>query len=585
MAFCISCGTSLSEDEKFCSVCGTPVDPATETTEIAPVQSKTENIKAFAGDVFGKVKDVSVDVAGKVKDVSVDVAGKVKDVSSDVAGSVMNNGIDKGVEKIKEKTTGAVKKFFLKNFIIPVVVAFVVCIGAAVILGGNKATSGGKYDTVRHFISYVSGDGEAKLTLDGKKEAKVEGNISSPQKSYNGKVMAFIATEDGGDYSDGATLYIYNGKLKKIADDVFRFQLANNGKSIAYTTDYEDGSYSLNLWNGGKSKSISKSLGGEFCISPNGKTVGYTEYDDGDYESFVWKNKAKSLGKDTKIIAVSDNYRYVYYQKNNNTYVQKGLKSDKKVKLGDGINTLNFNKSMSECFYNDGSKAKIIAKAKEVKPLKDNGNIINIRYGATAAIGNNIRYSVSSFKNCFYSDGDTIYRITSKFEAEKIAKGEIPQLRKDGKTIFFVKGSGNNGKIYKINGRKSGAEPKLIVSDDNEPVTFTVTDDGHGIYFINSDSEVFYQRGKGKAKQLGESDRNTLYTLYKGNRLYWVEDNELRTSKSGGKAKNVGNFEGDILYAYADPKGVYVYSNDKNTSYIYFSKNGKKFDLISETDS
>jgi hypothetical protein len=110
-----------------------------------------------------------------------------------------------------------------------------------------------------------------------------------------------------------------------------------------------------------------------------------------------------------------------------------------------------------------------------------------------------------------------------------------------------------------------------------------MTSNGKAVYYYNSDDEVYYQRGKGKSKLIGESDGGS-FDIYKGKTLYWVEDGELKRSKSGGKAKTVGDFDGDVDYIFIEYKFIEAHTSDDDDSFLYLSKNGKKFELVSESN-
>jgi hypothetical protein len=424
--------------------------------------------------------------------------------------------------------------------------------------------------------------------------------------------MAFIYTEEG-EYG-GGELHLFDGKkkIKKIAEEVYDVKISDNGKAIAYLSEPEMDedtymtTYTLNLYKGGKSKVIESGVSTEFCISPNGKTVGYTiaEYEEQDeddedyysgsgdysYESFVWKGKSKSVGKDTQIIAVSDNYKYIYYVKNDNYYAQKKLNTDKKIKLGDSVESLRFNSDMSQCFYSEEGKAKIVSKAKEINSLKDSGSLmtpsdITVKRESTDKYS---RYGIANFKDTFYTTYDTVYHIDNKLQATKVIKCDGAYLGKNAKTVFYIKDPGQNGEIYKINGKKENAEPTLLVSDEYEPSSFVVTDNGKGIYYANDDDEIYYQRGTGKSKQVGELEEGDYLdktNLYKGKYLYWVEDAEVKRVKGSGNSKTVGNFYGDVTGVYCALDYINVSSTDDGEDYEYLSTNGKKFELQSTTEN
>jgi hypothetical protein len=615
MTFCSSCGSKIGDGEKFCSSCGTLVVTAAENSP--PANEKTSPVNENVFPITENVSPINENTSPITENFSPVTENTAPiptppPVTQNPPPANRNNGGD-NFSKTVDDTLNKIKKLDFKKILKPAIAVVAAIIVICVLI---NLVIGNKYEEQKHSILAFENDGVYTFFLDGKEKAKFDvddGSITKRVVSFNAKSSAFIYCEDSID-SNGE-LYLFDGKkkIKKIDEEVYDLAISENGKSIAYLTEQERDSdtglttYTLKLYKSGKSKVVADGVSDNFCLSPNGKTVGYTvkEYESNEdededtsswsydyeysYESFVWKGKAKSIGKDTEIIAVADNYKYVYYSKNDNTYAQKKLKSDKKIKLGDNVSSLTFNKKMDECFYSEDGKAKIVSKAKEVFSLKDSGDLIApaVIPVKGEALDNYVRYGVSNFKNTFYYDGDTVYFISKKFEASKVAKCDDALLDKDGKTIFYLKDAGSRGEIYKINGKQENAEPRLLVSDANEPSDFMITENGKGVYYSNYDGEIYYQKGTGKSKQIGEYDiddisyYNLQSSLYKGKYIYWIEDGELKRAKGSGKAKTIGNFDGDVKTVICIMNLVQVAADDDEDYYTYLSKNGKKFELLS----
>jgi hypothetical protein len=446
-----------------------------------------------------------------------------------------------------------------------------------------------KYTQAKKGSFIFSLDGETVFISSKGDRTTFDGESRNTGSSMDGTKAAFaVADEYGQEY----TLYYSDGGVpKKVADgENIRFSLAASGKALAYATwDDGDDSYAestLYVYSGGKSTKIAGSAAAySISISPDGKTVAYIgNYDDGDgdFTAYIWNGKSSDAGKNKTPVAVGDGGKYFYYRNRDGVlFVQKGTRDDTKQRLGNGEAHL-FNRDLSQVIFGHDDRSYISVKGGERQGLS--GMFYSFASPAgtgVAASGDSNIAGVSSFANTFYLSGNNnmnvntnIVRITGKYETETVVRsidgGAF--LADDGKTLLYIK----NNDAYKINGMRSGAEG-VKLADDVE--SFVAAPNGGAIYYIDEDGELFYQKGTGKPKSLGDADTMS-YALFEGKTLYFVEDGELN-SATGDKVDSSGfrGIDDDIRYVYASNHWVIVYDEDYSS---YASFDGKRFELTNE---
>lgn len=446
-----------------------------------------------------------------------------------------------------------------------------------------------KYTKTKNGTFIYSLDGETVFISSKGDRAAFDGSNRNLSSSIDGASAAFaIADEDMQEY----TLYYSDGGApKKVADgENIRFSIAASGKAVAYATwDDGDDSYAestLYIYSGGKSAKIAGGASAySFCISPDGKTVAYIgNYDDEDrdFTAYIWNGKSSEAGKNKTPAAVSDGGKYFYYRNRDGVlFAQKGTRDDTKQRLGNG-EAQAFNRDLSQVIFDHDGKAYISVKGGERQGLS--GRFYNFVAPANTGVAVNdsaVIFGVSSFADTFYVSGSNnmnastnIVRITGKYGTETVARsidgGAF--LADGGKTLFYIK----NNDAYKINGMRSGADGVKLADDVDSLV---VAPGGGAIYYIDEDGELFYQKGTGKPKSLGDAESMS-YGLFEEKTLYFIEDGELRAA-TGDKVTSSGfrGIDDDVVSVYAYKYMVIVYTDDYSS---YASFDGKRFELTNE---
>ncbi len=495
------------------------------------------------------------------------------------------------VVKPVEKQPLGLDKF--KKFIKPLIAIIAVIILVSLVWNIFKPS---KYEAYKGVVDLFQSDDQVVIKQNGKAKIVVDGILYNQQTCLDGIKTAFLVQEEEGSNSnDGYTLYLFDQSLKRVADSVFSFQLSSNGDAVAFTTEVDKGIGELCLYSKGKISTIHSEFNAsnDFVISPDGSTVAYSNIDEDDkLIGYYYDGKEKELGKDIIPIAVSNGAKYVYYSKNDKLYVQKGDKSDTKESLGDEFEIYAFNKDYSQAIYtsssgneirtyltrNGGEKERLSGNINELLlPSFSSAQYIDNSFGSYFAFYRTI--GVASFADTYYTDGSSIYHIDKKFSTTRVTgNASDAHLAADGKTILFKR----SDSIQKVDGSKEDAEPVKIV--EKEVGTFIATEDSKAVYYLNTDDELYYQKGKGKpvtvSNDMSSDDYYDYYfSLFKGNQLYYVSDDELYVS-NGGKGTAVKGIDGDILYVYANKYAVIVNTQDGDDSFTYWSEDGKKFELV-----
>ena len=477
--------------------------------------------------------------------------------------------------------------FSIKKFIKPTIVVAVVIV--AIIAAANIFTPA-KYERSKDAVYIAQGDDSVVVVPNGKTRVEIDGYlIDYASISLDGTIAAALIGEKHGDYSsDGYLLYLITDKPQLIDDGVYSFWLAASGNALAYAKEYESYEGTAELWyySAGKNTRITSDFNSysAFAISPDGKSIAFVTADGDMQTGYVWDGKINELGKDIRPIAISNGAKYIYYDKNGAFFVQRGMNSDNREKLGDtyDMHTMYANKDLSQIVYSSGSRAFISNKGGSRESLS--GNIRNFLLPSGTAgyySSNIIMYGISSFGSTFYlNQDDTVVYINSKFETNNVARGTSnAYLASNGKTLTYLR----NKSIYSLNGTNANTEAEEIV--DKDVMSFVATADGGAVFFVNDMDELYYQ--KGKSKPVSVSDYFAFrgdglgYSLFKGNTLFYISDDELYVS-TGGKGKAISGIDGRVRSVRGGYFTVNVTSYEDGDTFYYRSTDGNKFELISQ---
>lgn len=445
-------------------------------------------------------------------------------------------------------------------------------------------------------LPMMNDDGEYEIIFNGKKPVVVDEDISSEVETYstdyNQKNVIFL-TESG-------ELYVVNSKgAKKAAEDVDSYKLSAFGDTILYIN--EDGDlYVGEIAKADKAKKIDSDVTAIDAVSPDGGAFAYTcasddEKDEDEDEEksslnvkgdvYVSKNGKKGEKFDEKnsvILAISDDAKYVYYQKESGYYVNETKLADSEDSFTIGC----FNRDGSQLIYSSvdekssddedddkksEAKTYMVIKGKEKLSLaKGSYSTLLAPSGAKMTRNSRTFVNTSSLKDTAVLIGENYYLIKNKKgDTEKLSElknaDDIVMLE-DGKTVVFIKNE--TLKTYNVTKYKKNATEYDLDEDIKD---FSCTVDGEHIYVRDLDNTLYYVKSEKKMTKI-DDDVSSNYEAIKGGKVYYVsEDAELYYAKKSDSVKKVIGDEVLAIGYYAEANDVYTVTSD-----AIYSVNGKK---------
>lgn len=483
--------------------------------------------------------------------------------------------------------------------------AIIALIVLAVIISVVGALLPEKFETrgKNYSLAIANDDGEYEVIFNGKKPVVLDEDVSSEVETYYtdySQENVIFLTESG-------EMYVMNSKgAKKAAEDVDTVRLSALGDTILYID--EDGDlYYGDIAKADKAKKIDTDVIAINAVSPDGGTFAYTcasdeeEDEDEDGESsftvdgdvFISKNGKKGEAFDEKnavVLALSDDAKYVYYQKESGYYVNE-------TKLADSEDDFTFG-----CFNRDGSqlifssvdvktsddedddneteaKTYMVVKGKEkVSIAKGSYNTILAPDGAKATRNSRAFVNTSSLEDTAVEIGDSYYLIRNKKgDAEKLSElknAEDIVMLEDGKTVVFIKNE--NLKTYDVTKYNKNATEYDLDEDIRD---FSCTLDGEHIYVRDTDNTLYYVKSESKMTKIDDDVTSNYVSIEDGKVYYISEDAELYYAKKSDSVKKILSDEVFSVGCYAEANDVYAM-----TSEAIYSVSGKKAKKLINVD-
>lgn len=319
--FCTNCGKQLPDDAKFCSGCGTPVNPPAPPQEpeppAEPVQLPQAGFpqpeEAAPGTPVsedpapaGEPAPTDETSAGETAPESVPTdetpAGEsAPEPAAPAAGEPSSAGavVPVGVSVPDVSYTAAIAdapKRRGKAGLVVLGAGAVVVILAVVLLvkllsglgGGGKA--GYAYLTEDGELMYLANLKEKTEALELTDEADTSASV---RFSPDGKTVYF-KDSDGALYQIAASDLKKDGRPERISRDVYEFRVLDDGRLLYVESDGDE--KKLSLYDGGDSFRLIRGFAG-YRLSEDQKTLYYTEQDTSDNTRTLYK---MALAKDAK---------------------------------------------------------------------------------------------------------------------------------------------------------------------------------------------------------------------------------------------------------------------------------------------
>ena len=467
------------------------------------------------------------------------------------------------IKKIKSIDFGALLKD-PKKLIIPA--AAVAAVLVLVILISVISAAGGKAVTPETSYYALNVDGEYTLLRDDKIIEEGMDRIYMLTSSMDGSVAVYESEDE--------LFAIQNSKIVSITDEWSDMTLSVNGASLL-VTDY-DGVLSIYNTKNGDGTEIAEDVEW-FCVSPDGKTVVYLVYDDGDYITYLYKGKNSiELGEDLIPVAVSNGAKVIYCIDDEKGSLCTVDTKGNTEKIASNVYDDGFfmNEDHTQMIFQaDGKWYATVKGGEKIKLTSDyNFRIMTYQYAASFEDYNidMITYPTSDLRNCFVLvDGDISW-MNNKWELTKAAKDvEEAYVSADGKTLVYLK---DNGKLLKVTSNKLDKPVELA----EDIWSFMPTSDCSAVYYINDDDELFFQKGTGKAKKVSDDVDGGIVTS--GDVFLFSSDEELYSTKNGGK--KVKQFD-DIYDIAMTGTTIYLWTDYDDGEFTFSAlTKGSKFKEI-----
>lgn len=568
---CANCGAELPEGSKFCGSCGTaaPVEPVTEPVVEQPVAVDTtvETPESpAAAEAPKKEKGPS-----KIKLAMAALGAKLKPLAEKA-------------QPLVDKC----KPFVQKNKLYLAGAACVLILLLTVLIIVGACNNGNGFTPVEHTISAFVSDGEVMIQYDNKKVIKTgieaEGIINdqgigdffgisldtlAPQSSIDGSIHAFLTNE-------GKLVAVKGKKATVVAEDVVQFILSVNGKGVTYVT-HSDGEYTLKLQKIGSKKATTVLedyyFGGEFALSPDGKSVSYFKYNEEGEASLMYFNGSKHTkvtSNNVDLVGMSNKGKQIYVtaydQEKGETYLYSyNTKGDKKKLGGCGSDEFYFNEDHKQILFFDDDKTYISIKGKEgVKIASGEATIITPNSSVILELGDIMTVPTDNLYNKAYD----VYRERQhnawfiKKNVDRSSKlasnvGYDVTMDESGKYLYFID-KDSELKMLKIShGDRAADKAKLIAEDVDD---YVVTSDRKRVYFTAEDSlySCNGKTGKGK-KTISNEEVSGKLVLNQKDICYYIIDGDAYACSNGRRGKlvvadanNLGVTANGIVFVYTD---------------------------------
>ena len=603
---CKNCGELLTEDSKFCAVCGTPVlrGPAITPAAAQPVIAAEP------------VLPVITSAAAQTFEIP------VAPLPAGVNGSYQSTAAPVPAPQ-KKKSKG--KPVLIA--VIAVVVLAIIAVGVMFAMNAFSGSGTGSSNEQMKPLLRIAGEDEVQIYGGEKKPVTIDGRNSTYRYSMDGSKIAI--TVDVDDNGLGQLWYCDCQKSFDVAKDVYNFNFSASGNKIAYLTDYESGVGNLYVYDiqTKKSKLIIEEALSSYALSSDGKSVSYaadvSTDDTNTVDGFtgyliIDGGKASELGKDQLAFALADGGKYVYYVESDfadaesgDLYIRHG-KTDDKVGKVDLYRGFFFNRDRSEVMFTksgatyvciDGGDKKKISSMSGSIDSPDMGqyywNDFLFSYEETFNVGSMANQLLSV--NDTDKSGTTLSYLKKDFTTEDIDELNVDYvtltISPDGKGLYYINDSGKI--MYYKNYRDLKTNPQKI-DTDADITSFMVMPDQSAVYFLDAEQTLWAQRGKSDPEEIASDVK--IYSLVPsqdGKGIYYISDFKyasdadqyagdgvLNYIKNEAKAKP-DEIADSVFSVHVSEFGTayFVYDSESDTSYDYigeafFSQNGKDFKSV-----
>lgn len=395
---------------------------------------------------------------------------------------------------------------------------------------------------------------------------QADGELSGePVRSADGKTTVFL-TYSKNESSSYYTLYaVRNKRLIRITNNISSsFTLSSSGNAVCYTD--REGSLKLNSISG--QDSLVSETADEYCVSPDGKTVIFSSYDESGLSYNLYcckKGSVSEIGTGLVPVGVENNAENIYACdtefKTLYSVSPDGKEKNKISEITDS--NILFNSDCTQIIFNSdsgtyicfsGSVRKIIYPFTGAYPVFSDDNIpivTNEKHGIKI-------YPTDDFTDMYYylAEKKTLSYIDSNCARTDIFENVTNvSVSSDLKYVYFTDSSES---LYMIKNKK---EPVCV---KNEVSDFNISNDGKFYTFTNSSGAKEF--AKNKKSFCTENNVKFNAITSNGKILFTMPDKQncLFEILKSGKTKQISDsvssvgfdkYSGSVIYFETDKKG------------------------------
>ncbi len=589
---CPNCGAACAEGMKFCTACGAQLAQQAAPVEVAEAAPAAEQV------VTTTAESVAEPIVPPVEAQEAPVATAEAPAEAETKSGFSIGGVWAEVKNAINPMVAKIKPFLKNKFVLAGIAATVLLLIVLCVVSIAKSNDNG-FIQLKKSVFLLENDGEITVLINNKplkKTIKADG-YSRVQQSLDGSITAFLAYEKDTDtYSYENDLYIVKGnKVKLVAEDVTSFQLSVSGKGLAYSTIEDDNTYGLYLLKVGskKAKEVTTDMcNGNYVISPDGKSVAYYEAgDEGEPNELYFakgKNGKKVTSKETELLAISNNGKYIYticgeedsYESNLYKFNKKG----DRVKLGKiSDDDVYFNADNTQVMFTNEGKTYVSTKGKDAVKVS-NGELTMVSVPNSGAMyASDSNYPVNNlFDHVYtsYNDGSRSAIIIKKNPDKNVklaSKVSSCRLDESGKYMYYLR-DGEELRVLQLSHGQRASEKSKELADEVD--NYIITSDRKLAYYI-SDDTLYSVNGKkgGRAKTIKSDDLSYGLALNSKDVLFFEAEGDVYACSNGRTAKLV---LADSELAMSTANGIVFAGTEES---VYVNKTGKKFKLLMEIDN
>ena len=464
------------------------------------------------------------------------------------------------IRKIKSVNFGALLKD-PKKLAIPAAAVAAVLILVILISIIGSAGKGACLPKMTHFAVEV--DGEYMLLRDDEILEEGMGPVDIRDTSMDGSVDVYKCEDE--------LFVVRNGQSIHITDDfVARWTILSADGSALLVLDNDSVLTSYSTKNG-EGTEIAEDVVW-FCVSPDGKSVVYLVYDDGDRIAYLHKGKDSiELGEALLPITVSNGAKVIYCideeKRSLCTVDAKG--NIEKIASDVDDDCFFMNEDHTQMIFWANGKWYATVKGGEKIKLTSDVDFYPLNYQDAPVFSSGLvhTYPTGDLRGSFVELDDSVAYINKDWELEKVAKDvEFAMVSADGKTLTWLR---DNGKLYKATTAKLHNPIELA----EDVWDFAATPDGSAVYYINEDEELIWQKGTKEGKRIAD-DVDYVFTTHDGY-CFYESDDELFSVKDGGKKVRIAD---DLYDIYITGSVFYLWTDYEDGEFNFYAcTKGNKF--------